>query len=90
MFIGLMLCTLCICGFVRYFNPRGFLYIGLLGLFFTYWTTNKAYSNHWGVDDIDTSTGESIRQDSTQTRTTFFGAYTRSRSHMGGGLMGGK
>lgn len=90
MFIGLMLCIVCVCGFFRYSNPRYFLYVGLLGLFTVYWTTNKAYSDHWGVDDIDTSAGESIRQDSTQTRTTFFGAYTRSRSHMGGGLMGGK
>ena len=88
MFVGIMLCIACVCGVLRYASPRNFIFVGLTGLFLIYWTTTRAYSNHWGVEHIDNAAGESIRQDSTQPRTTFFGAYTRS--HMGGGLMGGK
>ena len=90
MFVGILICIVCLCGLYRFANPRRFVFAGLLGLFFVHWTTNQAYSNHWGVERIDKSNSESIRQDSTQPRTTFFGVYTRSRSHMGGGLMGGK
>jgi hypothetical protein len=61
----------------------------MMALLLIHWLTNRAYAKHLGVDYVDNTPSESIRQDSTnQTRTTFFGAYTRS--HMGGGLMGGK
>ena len=88
MFVLIMLAILISSAVFRFMNPRLFLVFGLLGLFLIHWSTKRAYAANWGVEEIGSTSGESIRQDSTQTRTTFFGAYTRS--HMGGGLMGGK
>ena len=88
MFIAIMLAILISSVIYRFVNPSKFWLVGTIALFLIYWTTITAYAGHWGVENIENASGESIRQDSTQTRTTFFGAYTRS--HMGGGLMGGK
>ena len=88
MFVFVMLAVLISSALIRLINPRWFWVFGLIGLFLIHWTTTKAYAANWGVETIGNTSGESIRQDSTQVRGTFFGAYTRS--HMGGGLMGGK
>ena len=90
MFSVIMLAILISSVTYRFINPSKFWLVGTLALVLIYWTTIWAYAGKWGVENIENASGESIRQDSTQTRTrtTFFGAYTRS--HMGGGLMGGK
>lgn len=88
MFFAIMLGILISSVIYRFVNPSKFWLVGTLALFLIYWTTISAYAGHWGVENIEDAAGESIRQDSTQSRTTFFGAYTRN--HMGGGLMGGK
>ena len=88
MFVLMMLAILISSAVFRLLNPRLFWVFGLLALLLIHWTTTRAYAANWGVEKIGDTSGESIRQDSTQARTTFFGAYTRS--HMGGGLMGGK
>ena len=88
MFVLIMLVILISSAVFRFLNPRWFWVFGLMSLFLIHWTTTKAYAANWGVEKLSNASGESIRQDSTQARTTFFGAYTRS--HMGGGLMGGK
>lgn len=88
MFIAIMLAILVSSLIFRFINARWFWVFGVFALFLIHWTTTRAYASNWGVENIENGSGESIRQDSTQTRSTFFGAYTRS--HMGGGLMGGK
>lgn len=88
MFVFTMLLILISSVVFRFVNAKWFWVFGVCALFLIHWTTTKAYAANWGVGKVENASGESIRQDSTQTRTTFFGAYTRS--HMGGGLMGGK
>ncbi len=88
MFVFVMLAVLISSALIRLINPRWFWVFGLIGLFLIHWTTTKAYAANWGAETIGDAAGETIRQDSTQARGTFFGVYTRS--HMGGGLMGGK
>ena len=88
MFIAIMLAILVSSAIVRFVSPRWFWVFGLCALYLIHWSTTRAYASHWGVENIGNKTGESIRQDSTHSQRTFFGAYTRS--HMGGGLMGGK
>ena len=88
MFVFTMLSILISSVVFRLVNARLFWVFGVFSLFLIHWTTTKAYAANWGVGKVESASGESIRQDSTQTRTTFFGAYTRS--HMGGGLVGGK
>ena len=88
MFVLMMLAILISSAVFRLLNPRWFWVFGLMSLSLIYWTTTEAYAANWGVEKMGNASGESCRQDSTQAQTTFFGAYTRS--HMSGGLMGGK
>jgi len=48
-----------------------------------------ATNQNIGVDDLEYEDGVSLRQDSTRSNGGFF-VYYASRSHMGGGLSGGK
>ncbi len=87
-FVLVMLVVLATISLQRMRRPGQFWWMGLLGILFTAWFSFYATTNHWGVEE-PMKQGESIRQDSTQRRTSYFGYYS-SRSHMGGGLMGGK
>jgi hypothetical protein len=86
--------VLCLCvfvllaAFVRFTLARYYFWFGALAFAFIFWMSMRATTRYLGVERVATQ-ADSIRQDSTQTRTTFFGYYA-SRSHMGGGLMGGK
>ena len=86
--------VLCLCVFilvavyVRFAFPRYYFWFGAFAFALIFWLSMRATTRYMGVERVGTET-DSIRQDSTQTRSTFFGYYA-SRSHMGGGLMGGK
>ena len=74
--------------YVRLALARYYFWFGSFALALIFWLSMRATTQYLGVERVGTET-DSIRQDSTQTRSTFFG-YHASRSHMGGGLMGGK
>ena len=86
--------VLCLCAFmlvalfVRFALARFYFWFGTFAFVLIFLLSMRATTQHLGVERVGTQT-DSIRQDSTQTRTTFFGYYA-SRGHMGGGLMGGK
>jgi hypothetical protein len=86
--------VLCLCAymfvavFVRFSFARYYFWFAAFAFALLFWVSMRATTRYLGVERVETQT-ESIRQDSTQTRSTFFGYYA-SRSHMGGGLMGGK
>jgi len=90
----MILFVLCLCAFmlfavfVRFVLARYYFWFGACAFALIFWVSMRATTKYVGVERVGTQT-DSIRQDSTQTRTTFFGYYA-SRSHMGGGLMGGK
>lgn len=90
-FVLIMFAVLVSAFLQRFRRPRQFWWIGLLSIFFSAWLSFYASAHNWGVEK-PMKQGESIRQDSTQStyrRGSYFGYYS-SRSHMGGGLMGGK
>ena len=90
----MILFVLCLCIFVlfvtfaRFMFARYYFWFGTFAFALICWSSMRATTQSFGVERVGIQT-DSIRQDSAQTRTTFFG-YHASRSHIGGGLMGGK
>ena len=62
-----------------------FIALLIVGCFFAMVATNA----NLGVEGFEHEEGMSLRQDSTTRRTGFF-VYYGSRSHRGGGILGGK